>query len=72
LLGDHQKIKRKVRQIKLMQDNLSLKLTLHLMKQINRQAKLILQFRIFDVLEGTFGSVMSAEGNVSVVDSTIL
>jgi hypothetical protein len=26
----------------------------------------------FDVLEGTFGSVMSAEGNVSVVDSTIL
>ena len=30
------KIKRKVRQIKLMQDNLSLKLTLHLMKQINR------------------------------------
>lgn len=29
-------------------------------------------FFIFDVLEGTFGSVMSAEGNVSVVDSTIL
>ncbi len=39
------KQKRKVRQIKLMQDNLKVELT-DLTKQINRQAKLILKFRI--------------------------
>lgn len=40
------KDKKKVRQIKQVLDNLSLKLTLHLTKQINLKATLILKFRI--------------------------
>ena len=41
-----EKDKKKVRQIKQMLDNLSLKLTLHLTKQINLKATLILMYRI--------------------------